>query len=39
VGFDYARVADWLGHEKLDMTRREYEHSARIYARKYGRTG
>lgn len=36
-GFDYARVADWLGHERLDMTRREYEHGARIYERLYGR--
>lgn len=32
-GFDYARVADWLGHETVDMTRREYEHNARLHQR------
>lgn len=35
-GFDYARVADWLGHDKVDMTRREYEHGARILQRLHG---
>lgn len=35
-GFDYARVADWLGHETVDMTRREYEHNARIQQRIHG---
>jgi integrase len=36
-GFDYARVADWHGHETVDMTRREYDHNARILARLHGR--
>lgn len=35
-GFDYARVADWLGHETVDMTRREYEHNARLHQRLWG---
>lgn len=34
--FDYPRVADWLGHETVDMTRREYEHNARLYKRLHG---
>jgi integrase len=36
-GYDYARVADWLGHETVDMTRREYEHNARLHERLYGK--
>ena len=35
-GFDYSRVADWLGHETVDMTRREYEHNARLHQRLWG---
>lgn len=35
-GFDATRVADWLGHEAVDMTRRAYDHNARLYARLYG---
>jgi len=34
--FDYTRVADWLGHETVDMTRREYEHNARLQHRLHG---
>ena len=35
--FDYARVAEQLGHESVDMTRRTYEHEARLHARMYGK--
>lgn len=35
--YDYARVADWMGHESVDMVRREYEHDARIHERLLGR--
>jgi integrase len=34
--YDYARVAEWLGHESVDMTRRTYEHEARLHRKKYG---
>jgi integrase len=34
--FDYSRVADWHGHETVDMTRREYEHNARLQLRMHG---
>jgi integrase len=33
---DYARVADWMGHESVNMTRRSYEHCARLHERLYG---
>lgn len=33
---DYARVADWHGHEDVNMTRREYEHNTRILRREHG---
>ncbi|MCA1812133.1 MAG: hypothetical protein LC623_09015 [Halobacteriales archaeon] len=36
-GFDYTRVADWHGHETVDMTRREYDHNARMLARLHGK--
>jgi hypothetical protein len=36
-GFDYVRVADWLGHEDVNMLRREYEHNARLHESLYGR--
>ncbi len=36
-GFDYSRVADWLGHESVNMTRREYDHNARLYERLNGK--
>lgn len=36
-GYDYPRVADRLGHETVDMTRREYEHNARLHERLYGK--
>ena len=35
-GYDYSRVAEWLGHESVDMTRRTYEHEARLHRRNYG---
>jgi integrase len=35
-GFNYIQVADWLGHEDVNMLRRAYEHNARIYERLYG---
>jgi integrase len=35
-GFDYIRVADWLGHEDVNMLRREYEHNSRLHQRLYG---
>ena len=34
--FDYTRVADWHGHESVNMTRRAYEHNARILKRMHG---
>lgn len=34
--FDYARVAQWTGHESVDMIRRTYEHDARLHAKMYG---
>jgi integrase len=36
-GHDHARVADWLGHESVDMLRREYEHDARIHESVHGK--
>lgn len=36
TGFDYIQVADWLGHESVNMLRREYEHNARLHQRLYG---
>lgn len=35
-GFDYARVADWLGHESVEMVRKHYEKDARIHQKLYG---
>lgn len=35
--FDYARVAQWTGHESIDMIRREYEQDARLHAKLYGK--
>lgn len=35
-GHDYNRVADWMGHESVNMTRRAYEHCARLHERLYG---
>jgi integrase len=35
-GFDYGRVADWLGHDSVDMTRNNYEQEARLHAKLYG---
>jgi integrase len=35
-GFEYGTVADWLGHESVDMTRENYEKDARIQAKIYG---
>ncbi len=34
---DYGRVADWLGHESVEMLRSEYEHDARILEKVHGR--
>jgi integrase len=34
--FDYARVADWLGHESVDMVRKHYERDARLNAKVHG---
>lgn len=34
--FDYARVADWHGHESVNMTKNHYAHSARLHERLYG---
>lgn len=34
--FDYARVADWMGHDSVDTTRENYEAEARLYAKRYG---
>lgn len=34
--YDSARVAEWLRHESVDMTRRTYEHEARLHRKKYG---
>lgn len=36
-GFDYARVADWTGHESVEMVRSHYEKDARIHAQLYGK--
>lgn len=35
-GFDYVRVANWMGHEDVKMLRKHYEHSARLYRHEYG---
>lgn len=34
--FDYNRVADWHGHEDVNMTRREYEHNTRLLKHEHG---
>lgn len=34
--FDYNRVADWHGHESVNMTRREYEHNTRLLKAEFG---
>ena len=34
--YDYAHVAEWLGHESVDMTHRTYQHEARLHSKKYG---
>jgi integrase len=36
-GFDYPRVAERLGHDSVDMTRRNYDHEARLHGRMYGK--
>lgn len=36
-GFDHARVADWLGHEGVDMLRRHYEQDARLHEKMHGK--
>lgn len=35
-GHNYIQVADWLGHEDVNMLRREYEHNAKLHERLYG---
>lgn len=30
------RVAEWLRYESVDMTRRTYEHEARLHRKKFG---
>jgi integrase len=34
--FDYNRVADWHGHESVNMTRKHYEHNARLLKQEHG---
>lgn len=34
--FDFARAADWLGHESVNTLRHDYENESRLHAKRYG---